>query len=263
MYQVKTIQAFNDNYIWCLVNESTNHCVLVDPGDAKVCIDFIRAHQLQLDAVLITHHHQDHTGGLKDLIAFNQDLGLPINIYGPTHDPISQLTKTLVEDDKVKLFSGSLTFNVIDIPGHTLGHIAFFNDDLNVLFCGDTLFSGGCGRIFEGTALQMHTSLQKLAALPNDTKVYCAHEYTQANINFALSLEPDNTDILSYNQHVIELRQDKKSTIPTTIGLEKKINPFLRCDEATLKNIAQQNSNKTLPTTDAVFAIIRQLKDNF
>ncbi len=261
MFNVQAIEAFNDNYIWCLVNNTTKHCVLVDPGDAKVCIEHINNNHLILDAILITHHHQDHTGGVAELIQTYKDVN--IKVYGPKNDPVDDLTAVLVEGDNVDLFAQTLTFEVLDIPGHTLGHIAFYNEAQHILFCGDTLFSGGCGRIFEGTASQMHQSLHKLAQLPDNTKVYCAHEYTTANLDFALTVEPDNQSLTNYYQHVKHLRAQSKATIPTSIGLEKQINPFLRSQQNTIKYIAEQKSNKTLPTNEAVFAIIRQLKDNF
>lgn len=259
MNSVNAINAFNDNYIWCIVDATQQRCALVDPGDADVCIDYIEKNQLTLTNILITHHHQDHVGGLAKLIQYAKSANLPLTVYGPASENIKQLDVALKENDQVNILNQQ--FSVFDIPGHTSGHIAYLCND--VLFCGDTLFSGGCGRLFEGTAAQMHHSLAKLAKLPNDTKVYCAHEYTLANLDFARTIEPKNSHLSEYYDKVIKLRAENRSTIPTTIGIEKQINPFLRSEISDVKYIAEQKSSKTLSNPVQVFAIIRELKDNF
>lgn len=261
MTQVTAINAFSDNYIWCITNHASTNCSLVDPGDANVCIEYIRENNLTLSSILITHHHHDHVGGLAALIEFAKQQGWPLTIYGPASENINNLDVRLVEGDRVSLFNNSLTFSIIDLPGHTSGHIAYYSEGM--LFCGDTLFSGGCGRLFEGTAKQMHNSLSKLAALPDTTKTYCAHEYTLANLNFARTIEPNNGQLENYFNKVVTLRDQNISTIPTTIGMEKQINPFLRGQEQEVINTAQQKSEQKLQSVVDVFAMIRTLKDNF
>ena len=262
MIKINAIKAFNDNYIWCIANQASTECILVDPGDADVCIEYIRENKLSLQAILITHHHADHVGGLKKLLEFSQsNTENPIVVYGPKSENIKYLSVLLSEGDKIELFNGKLSLNVFDLPGHTKGHIAYFNDQY--LFCGDTLFSGGCGRLFEGTPKQMHSSLQKLASLDNDTLVYCAHEYTKANLEFARTIEPNNGQLNKYWDSVVDLRNRNIATIPTSIGLEKQINPFLRCDEQEVKDTAQHKAGVSLQHSCEVFATIRTLKDNF
>ncbi|TRX56745.1 hydroxyacylglutathione hydrolase [Thalassomonas sp. M1454] len=270
MFEIKAIHAFSDNFIWCIINTSNSHCVLVDPGDANVCIDFIEQNNLHLTDILITHHHSDHVGGLAQLLEFAKANGSAITIYGPATENIKLLDQKLVQDDVISLFDSALSFSVIDLPGHTSGHIAYYCACLNnstdkddVLFCGDTLFSGGCGRLFEGTAAQMLNSLTKLSNLPEHTKVYCAHEYTLANLHFARTIEPKNSQLQSYYEKVVDLRAKDIATIPSTIGLEKQINPFLRSHCSSIKQVAEQQSTQLLETDVKVFAIIRSLKDNF
>ncbi|OUS31398.1 hydroxyacylglutathione hydrolase [Thalassotalea sp. 42_200_T64] len=261
MTQVTAIKAFNDNYIWCITKGASSSCTLVDPGDANVCIEFIKENQLTLNTILITHHHQDHVGGLKKLAEFCQENDWPLSIFGPAGESIQLLEHKLEESDQVSLYDDELIFTVIDLPGHTSGHIAYYSN--GILFCGDTLFSGGCGRLFEGSAAQMHHSLAKLAHLPADTKVYCAHEYTLANLNFARTIEPNNSQLQSYYDNVVRLREQDIATIPTTIGLEKQINPFLRSHVDSVQQSAKQNSQHLLQNDVDVFAMIRSLKDNF
>jgi hydroxyacylglutathione hydrolase len=255
------INAFNDNYIWAITNDESNYLALVDPGDACVCIDFIEKNQHTLCAILITHHHHDHVGGIKDLLNYAQQKSITVRVYGPTNKAIENISHPLKEHDNVELSELNVSLSVIELPGHTLDHIAYFNDEL--LFCGDTLFSGGCGRLFEGTSQQMHHSLTKLTQLADNTLIYCAHEYTQANLAFALAVEPKNKDLQQYHHDVITLRAKNVSTIPSTIGLEKRINPFLRSHSAEIKSSADQ-FNHTLHENDiAVFTTIRQWKNNF
>lgn len=261
MQTVHAINAFSDNYIWCISNHASSCCALVDPGDAEVCLKFIREQGLILDTILITHHHHDHTGGIEKLKEYARQQGWQVTIYGPASETIKLLDYKLTEGDEVTLFDSELTFKVIDLPGHTLGHIAFYNSQW--LFCGDTLFSGGCGRLFEGTPKQMLQSLTKLTKLPDSTEVFCAHEYTQANLDFARTIEPNNSQLTSYYQKVVNLRANNIATIPTNIGLEKSINPFLRTDCEGVIQAAEQNSSKKLQNNVDIFAIIRALKDKF
>jgi len=262
-YIIKALPAFSDNYIWGIINNTKT--AFVDPGDADVCITFLEKNQLILNAILITHHHADHIGGIEKLVAYCQQQQWPLTIYGPAEENIPHCDVKLTENDIVNLPDLEVSFSVIDIPGHTAGHIAYFTKEQKtpILFCGDTLFSGGCGRLFEGTPKQMLTSLTKLANLPENTKVYCAHEYTQANLKFALAVEPSNKNLINYNKQVNKLRNNKQSTIPTTIKLEKQINPFLRSHETAIQtNAITFDSNTQANALDA-FTTIRRWKDQF
>ncbi|WP_440876865.1 hydroxyacylglutathione hydrolase [Thalassotalea sp. PLHSN55] len=260
-FTVTAIPAFSDNYIWALTQSTSDNLVLVDPGDAKVCIDYIEQHNKVLTDILITHHHSDHIGGLADLRRYCQQKSWPLCVYFPKNNDIKEGDVGVDEQSEVNLSAIDATFNVIDLPGHTLGHVAYISQDK--LFCGDTLFSGGCGRLFEGTPAQMHHSLGKLAALAEQTQVYCAHEYTQANLHFALTVEPSNVDLLNYYNQVEQLRAQNKATIPSSIALEKKINPFLRSDQTEVAESAALYVNNALANEVEVFAAIRQWKDNF
>ena len=257
------IPAFSDNYIWAIVRE--NKAVLVDPGDSDACIAFLEKYQLMLTAILITHHHSDHVGGIKQLLSYCQQKQWPLTIYGPANEKIPHCDVKLVENDNVNFPELAINFTVIDLPGHTAGHIAYFSDNAKEprLFCGDTLFSGGCGRLFEGTAEQMLTSLTKLANLPDSTHVYCAHEYTQANLNFALTVDPNNDDLKNYSNKVNELRANNQATIPTSIGVEKKINPFLRSHTPSVQASAVVFDKNTQANSLDTFATIRRWKDQF
>ena len=259
--KVSMIKAFSDNYIWAISSNVSEKMALVDPGDADVCIDFIEQQQLQLSSILITHHHADHVGGINKLVQYCKSKQWPLTIYGPESENIPHCDVALNESHTVKLADLDLEFDIFDLPGHTSGHIAYLSQDN--LFCGDTLFSGGCGRLFEGTPSQMQSSLEKLRALPERTHIYCAHEYTQANLNFALTVEPSNSELVFYYNQVLQLREQGIATIPTSIMLEKKINPFLRCDLPSLQKSASEFSNNEVNDKLQAFTIIRALKDNF
>lgn len=258
MINITPIHAFNDNYIWAITNEQNNQLILVDPGQIAPCLHFINENNLVLTAVLITHHHNDHVGAINELTKHAS-----FEVYGPATEEIPHIKHKLVENDVVNFDDFGLTFKVFDVPGHTAGHIVYYSKENNVLFSGDTLFSGGCGRLFEGTAAQMHNSLSKLRQLPAATKVYCAHEYTLANLYFALAVEPENVEVLTYFNHVNYLRDNNQATIPTTIEQELKINPFLRANEASVKVSAELHSGDKLNNEIAVFAAVRRWKDNF
>jgi len=260
-HSVTAIKAFNDNYIWAISSGINEKIALVDPGNAQVCIDYLQSNNLTLSAILITHHHSDHVGGIKKLLEFAQGESWTVTVYGPATEKIALLDVKLKENDTINLTELNCQFTILDLPGHTNGHIAYHNNEL--LFCGDTLFSGGCGRLFEGTPEQMHHSLSKLAGLSADTLVYCAHEYTQANLAFALTVEPNNTELNNYAEQVKSLRHKDKSTIPSTIKLERQINPFLRCHKQAIK-LASESYSKQLQTSDSdVFSVIRAWKNNF
>ncbi|WP_114325910.1 hydroxyacylglutathione hydrolase [Candidatus Colwellia aromaticivorans] len=260
---ITPIKAFSDNYIWAITNKQV--ATLVDPGDASVCIEFLEKNQLILSSILITHHHSDHTGGINKLVEYCQQKQWSLTVYGPANENIPLCDVKLTENDTVVLDEFNINFRIIDLPGHTAGHIAYFaNDHLTpILFCGDTLFSGGCGRLFEGSPEQMLNSLTKLANLPEHTQVYCTHEYTQANLAFALTVEPKNQALVDYNKKVNELRSKGHATIPSTIQLEKQINPFLRCNKQTIQASAQQFSADAKATSQDTFTTIRRWKDQF
>ncbi|WP_342608176.1 hydroxyacylglutathione hydrolase [Vibrio tritonius] len=252
MLHIKSIPAFNDNYIW-LIQNSDQRCAIVDPGDAAPVLRYLQEHQLTPEAILITHHHNDHIGGVPDLVHHYPHL----NVVGPKNEPIPTLTHPVEEGNQIELF-GEL-FTVIDLPGHTLGHVGYIGD--NKLFCGDVLFSAGCGRVFEGTMEQMFHSLNKLLTLPDKTEVYCAHEYTTSNIAFAMAIEPDNQELKLYRDDVIRLRAQDRSTLPSTIKIEKAVNPFLRTH---LTSVAKSVSNRTLNAEPlSVFAALREWKNEF
>lgn len=253
---VLTVPAFNDNYLW-LIHDG-QHAAVVDPGDAAPILAALKANQLKLTAILATHHHADHVGGVATLL---QSFDVPV--YGPAHDRIADVTVPLKEGDVVALDDLDLRLRVIDVPGHTRGHIAYYAEEPRWLFCGDTLFAGGCGRLFEGTPVQMLASLDKLAALPDDTKVYCAHEYTVSNLRFAHAAEPDNAAIAARLREEQAKRERQIPTVPSSIGLEKETNPFLRARvPAVAQNLLLQNK---LHGNDAVavFTALREWKNNF
>ena len=252
MLHIKSIPAFNDNYIW-LIQNSDQRCAIVDPGDAKPVLAYLKEHQLTPEAILITHHHHDHIGGVPDIVHHYPD----INVVGPKQEPIPTLTHPVQDGDQIELFD--VRFTVLELPGHTLGHIGYVGDDK--LFCGDVLFSAGCGRVFEGTMEQMFNSLNKLLTLPDNTEVYCAHEYTTSNIAFAMAVEPDNQELKHYRDDVIRLRAQDKITLPTTIKTEKNINPFLRTEAET---IVKSVANRTLNAEPlSIFTALREWKNEF
>jgi hydroxyacylglutathione hydrolase len=255
MVSVLHVCAFEDNYIWLIGGRSWGDVAIVDPGDAEPVLAALQARHLTPVAILCTHHHNDHVGGVAELL---QHFSIPV--YGPAREAISNLTHRLKNGDRVPLPELECEFTVLEVPGHTAGHIAYFGEGL--LFCGDTLFSAGCGRLFEGTAEQMHASLSRLAALP-DTAMYCGHEYTAANLRFAATVEPDNQDIAAHIRRVQTQRAQNLPTLPSTIGLELRINPFLRTDVPTVRRAAEAHAGQRLATNVNVFAALRQWKDGF
>lgn len=251
--RIDPISAFNDNYIWCI--NDNNACWLVDPGCADSALNYIKKHSLTLCGILITHHHQDHTGGIEALSA----LFPSIEVYGPNGSSIAGITRGVANSDKVKLAPFDIELNVLTLPGHTLDHIGFVND--RWLFCGDTLFSGGCGRLFEGTAKQLYDSLQTLANLPETTKVYCTHEYTCANLRFAMMVEPENQALQQYQQWCQLQRQQQLPTLPSSIATERAVNPFLRCDQTDVVNSVERNAQESFSDNVSRFAALRRWKD--
>lgn len=267
MNKVATVPAFKDNYLWVIHNDAD--AIVVDPGDATPIVDFLTANNLQLSAILTTHHHADHVGGVEALLDFYH-LRDKISVYGPANEHIPARTQALIGGNSIAELG--IVFDIIDVPGHTAGHIAYYVKNENWLFCGDTLFACGCGRLFEGTAAQMQSSLAKLKALPPHTLAYCAHEYTMANIKFALAVEPDNLAL--QQRAIIDAAKRGKNipTVPFTIENEIATNPFLRWDSSAVMEAANMKtrsrggvSGKNLSngTPVLVFAEIREWKNNF
>ncbi len=258
MFSVSAIPALKDNYIWALRRDDHHAAVVVDPGEAEPVLRWLDAQGLTLGAILVTHHHWDHTHGIHGL---RQRWLVPV--YGPAHEsqPIAGLSQPVHDGERMHLDCLQADFEVIAIPGHTLGHIALHGG--GALFCGDTLFSAGCGRLFEGSPDMMHASLQRLAQLPDDTRIYCGHEYTEANLAFALTLEPDNRDAREHMASVREMRAQGQPSLPSTLGRERRINPFLRCSVPAVAQAAQRQSGCDPQDEVEVFAALRAWKDRF
>ncbi len=250
------IPAFDDNYIWML--HDAQHALVVDPGDAQPVLAVLQQLGLQLDAILVTHHHQDHTGGVATL---REATGA--RVFGPRHETMPEPLTRLQDGEQIT--SLGLNFKVMEVPGHTAGHIAYFCGDSNgtpLLFCGDTLFSGGCGRLFEGTPAQMLASLDALASLPPATQVCCTHEYTLSNLRFAAAVDPDNAELSRYTANAKALRAALQPTLPSSIALEREINPFLRTRQPAIIRAAR-SFDASVQDEVSVFAALRQWKNTF
>jgi hydroxyacylglutathione hydrolase len=252
--QPVALPAFKDNYIWCL--SAGKRALVVDPGDASVVEHWLQAQGLTLAVILITHHHPDHTGGLAALCASHRPV-----VYGPDED-IAGIEHVLHGDEMLQLDAFGEAA-VLAVPGHTRGHIAFYFAAEELLFCGDTLFSAGCGRLLGGTAEQLYHSLQQLSALPDDTRVCCTHEYTQANLRFAAAVEPDNPERIAREQEAAALRAREMPTLPVLLGRERLYNPFLRCDQPALVARVSRETGQALAPGLPVFTALRIWKDRF
>ncbi|CAB3715865.1 hydroxyacylglutathione hydrolase [Trinickia soli] len=254
------VPAFADNYIW-LVSDGRD-AVAVDPGEAAPVGAYLAERGWRLSAILLTHHHADHVGGVADLIG-----DTPIPVYGPAAEAIPVVTHALSGGDRVRLSAPHLDLEVLDVPGHTRGHIAYFEAGAGAtpphVFCGDTLFACGCGRLFEGTPAQMLASLDALAALPGETRVHCAHEYTLSNIRFALACDPDNERLQAWRDEASALRERSVPTLPTTIAHERAVNPFLRADDPAVRDTLAEQLHETVPDRLAAFTLMREWKNRF
>lgn len=251
------IPALSDNYIWILKHPDAPAAVVVDPGEALPILDALERGNLEPAAVLITHHHGDHVGGLGEVCARFPD----IPVYGPARERVRGVTNTVEEGDRVRLDALDTEFRVLATPGHTAGHVCFVGG--GILACGDTLFAGGCGRVFEGTPEQMHESLQKLANLPEDTLGCCGHEYTIANLTFAQAVEPGNRRIHERVERASNTRAADMPTVPFRIDEELQTNPFLRCDEPEIRASAVRRAGRELTSASQVFAVLREWKNEF
>ena len=253
MMKIDPIPAFTDNYFWAL--HSGKQCAVVDPGDAKAVFDWLDERGLSLVTILTTHHHPDHVGGVA---ALRRKFG-DIPVYGPANEAIPERTVALGEGDVVPLFGRTL--KVWDVPGHTAGHIAYVGEGF--AFVGDTLFAAGCGRLFEGTPAQMAVSLARFAALPADTNIYCAHEYTLSNLRFALAVDGENDELIARGFQAQALRDSGIPTVPFTIGEERATNPFLRAGEPALRAAANAHAKREHGDPVDVFATLRKMKNDF
>lgn len=253
MFEITGIPAFADNYIWALHNK--RHAVLIDPGEAAPAQAFLAAHTLQLAAILCTHRHRDHIGGIAELRGVYN-----VPVYGRRHPDNPQITDDLRQGDRLRLEVLNLTFDILETPGHLDDHLCFVAPGL--LFCGDVLFGAGCGRNFEGTLAQLHESLQRLAGLPDDTRVYCAHEYTAANLRFSQACEPDNPEIASRIEATRQLRDAGLPSLPSSIAQEKATNPFLRCHSPEIIHTLQRRGLQDTSEL-AVFTSLRNWRNLF
>ncbi len=248
------LNAFNDNYIWAIVNEQTHSLTCVDPGNAEPVLIYAKNNKLKLNNILITHHHDDHTGGIAELLR-----NYPAtHVYGPIDARLPLVNNTVRDEDIVHI--DSLAFRVLSTPGHTSSHICYQEPNKGWLFCGDTLFSAGCGRVFDGTIEQLHHSIMLLKNLPKDTKVYCGHEYTRQNLRFASTIEPKNQTIQSYLTHLQE--KPNQCSLPSTIALEKKINPFMRTHSSAVKEFAHKQGLQSHNSL-TIFQLLREKKNTF
>ncbi len=261
--QIQPIPAFSDNYFWIIHNGKS--AIIVDPGDAAPVLSYLNLHELDLCAILLTHHHEDHIGGVTGLL---KKATKSIPVYGPLAElqsgRIPFITRGCKQGESILLPELNLSFDVIEVPGHTRGHIAYYNAETGSLFCGDTLFAGGCGRLFEGTPAQMVNSLHKIMALSPNTKIYCAHEYTLANLRFALAVEPNNTALQTRFDDASRTREKGLPTIPSHLDLELQTNPFLRSTSPEIITTLQHNKKLTGAADElAVFTAVREWKNTF
>ena len=255
MIKIHPVPAFDDNYIWVIHDH--NHALIVDPGESQAVLDYLHTQQLQLTAILITHHHYDHINGVEEILKQHPQA----DVFAPDDRRITCANTRVKEGSIVRFAQPHIDLHVLETPGHTLSHIVYHNDEY--LFCGDTLFSLGCGRLFEGTPQQMLDSLNKIKELPRKLKVYCTHEYTLDNIRFTEAADPQNPQVEAYKLKVTELRQQNKPSLPSSIAQEITLNPFLRSDDIDLRNKLNDILKTSLNDEVSTFAALRSWKDHF
>ncbi len=256
MLEIIPLPALKDNYIWLLKNKASRHIAIVDPSEAEPVLNLIDSERLIPIAIMITHHHWDHVDGIAGI---TEQYDIPV--YTPKTESVAGSTNPVGEGDIVALDELDLKLSILDVPGHTSGAIAYYAEGM--VFSGDTLFTAGCGRLFEGTPPQMHTSLSKFKSLPDDTLLYCGHEYTLSNLQFAANVEPDNKAIQERLMLTRRTRDKGEPTVPATLKIEKETNPFLRCEETSVINATREHFAKKLDKSDEVFAAVRRWKDDF
>lgn len=255
---VKSLPAFKDNYIWLIVNAGNRECLAIDPGDATTVRQTLEREQLVLKWILVTHHHPDHTGGIAELRQWYPET----SVYAPALEAISGTTQPLAGGEILTPWP-EMEIQVLSTPGHTRGHLSYYCPALHWLFCGDTLFSAGCGRLFDGTMDQLFSSLNRIRSLPEDTQIFCAHEYTEANVRFALTVDPDNPELLEFADFVTQRRVSLQPTVPTLLAREKRVNPFLRWDDSSVISFAQRADPTCENSPVSTFAALRRSKDRF
>ena len=259
MLKIEAIPSLTDNYIWVIHRDDSPEAWVVDPGDAQPVKNWLELHKKALGGILITHHHWDHVDGIEDLLTPS------VEVYGPAKNRFRHTGHALREGDRLNLLGTEL--QVLELPGHTLDHIGYFSSENTnqpaLLFCGDTLFCAGCGRLFEGTPEQMFDSLSKLAALAENTQVYCTHEYTLANLKFALAVEPENDTVRQFEAHCQQLRQKELPTLPSNIAQEKAVNPFLRISQTGIRMACDAHWGKQFNSDTDYFAALRRWKDTY
>ncbi len=255
-YHLEALPSLSDNYIWLLINATTASAIIIDPGSSLPCESYFKQHDIQPVAILVTHRHWDHVDGIESLVRqFN------IPVYGPANEYIPCLNFALKPDERVEIDGFDKHFQVIDLSGHTAGHVGYAIG--NSFFCGDTLFSAGCGRLFDGTAEQLHTSIQRIKALPKETVIYCAHEYTLDNLHFAQAVEPDNPAIQKRLEDVIKLRSKNRPSLPFSLEQELQYNPFLRTEKEAVMQAVADHSGKNIKNSEDCFKYLRIWKDGF
>jgi len=253
---MRAIPAFSDNYIWLLGEEDRPEVAIVDPGDAEPVLEVLDLRRQRLAAILLTHHHADHVGGVAELVARH-----PAPVFGPAAERIPTVDRPLCDGQTVSLAALDLELQALAVPGHTAGHLAYLGEGFALV--GDTLFAGGCGRVFEGSPEEMHRSLGRLAELPPATRIYCAHEYTVANLRFAREVEPANARLAARLSEAQAVRAEGRPTLPSTLADELATNPFLRCGEAAIIAAAEARAGRRLNATAEVFAVVRGWKDGW
>lgn len=253
---LKPIPSLSDNYIWLIINHSNSTAVIVDPGTSAGCENYFEKEKIRPLAILVTHRHWDHVNGIEELVK-----KYDIPVYGPATEFIPCLTTPLAANERISFPEIGLDLQVMDIGGHTAGHIGYLTD--NKFFCGDTLFSAGCGRLLGGTAEQLHATLNRISQLPDETVIYCTHEYTLDNLRFAQAVEPDNPDIQKRIDEVKDLRANNQPSLPFTLEMEKRYNPFLRTSQQSVMQAVARHSGQQIDNSEDCFRYLRMWKDGF